>query len=92
MSNGKLVTIIEWNVNHKNEFEISQAQKVFSSIEQEFNYLIKFRHQNIARYLSLRFEYIDSANTVIQLLREFIIGKSANLNYCFFGFKINDMW
>lgn len=71
---GELVVINEWNVEIKNEGEAATIQKQINSIEQELNYLNKLKHQNLARYYSLKHEVNDNS-VIVSLLREYVYGR-----------------
>lgn len=73
-NSGEVVALSEWIINSKNNSEVMSAQKHVSSIEQELNYLVKLKHQNLAHYLSIRHEIPNENKIIVEILRNFVIG------------------
>lgn len=75
IANGEIVVINEWSIDIKNNSQLTQVMKQVSSIEQEFNHLVTLKHQNLARYFSIKCSY-SSEKVVVYILKEFIYGTS----------------
>lgn len=71
---GELVIIHEWVINTRSETEHTAVQRQISSIEQEFNYLVKLNHFNLVRYLNIRHESTEN-KFIVQILQEAVSGK-----------------
>lgn len=72
---GELVSVSEWIVQAKNDAEHALVQKQIASIEQEFNYLVKLKHQNLVRYFNIKHDYSPENKSTVQILREIVLGK-----------------
>lgn len=70
---GELVIIHEWVINTRSDVEYTAVQKQISSIEQEFNYLVKLNHFNLVRYLNIRHESTEN-KFIVQILQESVSG------------------
>lgn len=91
VDSGEIVQISEWTINVRGENEIPVIQRQLSSIEQEFNHLMKLRHSNIAQYQNIKHELAKTKDKfVLYAVHEFIMGKwcvwfveCTNVNYLF---------
>lgn len=73
---GEMVVLSEWNVKAAPDTSLPTLQRQLSSLEQEINYLVKLRHQNLSHYLSMKYDYNNDEDVVVYILREFIYGNS----------------
>ena len=62
---GEIVLLSEWTITNS---------KHLASLEQEFNYLTKLRHQNLIHYLNFKCENVCDGKIVVYILKEFING------------------
>lgn len=72
---GELFTISEWTIPTDVNSDISIVQRQLTSIEQELNYLVKLRHQNLVHYVNIRNNLSDEKAITIQILHEFVYGR-----------------
>ena len=80
-SSGEMVMLSEWNIGTTSDTTLPLLRRQLSSLEQEINYLIKLRHQNLSHYLSMKYDCNDDEDAVVvYILREFVYG---NLNILF---------
>lgn len=73
---GELVVIHEWIIYTRSNTEHASVQRQISSIEQEFNYLLKLNHCNLVRYLNIKHESTED-KFIVQILQEFVSGDIA---------------
>lgn len=72
---GELLAIIEWIIKVDTENEFTNVRKQLLNLEQEFNYLVKLKHQNLLHYLNIKNEFFnDDKKITVQILQEFLLG------------------
>ncbi|RZC35247.1 Pkinase, RWD and/or tRNA-synt His domain containing protein [Asbolus verrucosus] len=62
---GEIVLLSEW---------VLKNSKQLASLEQEFNYLAKLRHPNLAHYLNFKYDQQPDGKVVVYFLKEFVNG------------------
>ncbi|XP_044265056.1 eIF-2-alpha kinase GCN2 [Tribolium madens] len=62
---GEIVLLSEWVLNNRRHL---------SSLEQEFNYLTKLKHPNLAHYLNFKCESSTDGAVVVYILKEYVSG------------------
>lgn len=62
---GEILLLSEW---------IVESTKQLANIEQEYNYLSKFKHPNLVHFLNLKCEHQSNGNVIVYIIKEFING------------------
>lgn len=66
---GEIVLLSEWTIKNT---------KYLSSLEQEFNYLTKLKHHNLAHYLNFKYETNPDGTVVVHILKEYVNGPNCS--------------